>query len=193
MKLILATNNPHKCREIKSILGDFFTEIYSMKEIGLNIDIEETGQTFFENAKIKADEVCRLTGMAALADDSGLCVDALNGQPGIYSARYAGKEQNDDKNIDKLLAALKNEKNRTAHFVTALVLAYPSGTHIEVEGKTFGKITEKRTGNGGFGYDPVFYSDELNKTFGECSETEKNSVSHRAKALENLKITLSSL
>ena len=193
MKLILATNNPHKCREIKSILGDFFTEIYSMKEIGLNIDIEENGQTFFENAKIKADEVCRLTGMAALADDSGLCVDALNGQPGIYSARYAGKEQNDDKNIDKLLTALKNEKNRNAYFVTALVLAYPSGTHIAVEGKTFGKITEKRMGNGGFGYDPVFYSDELNKTFGECSETEKNSVSHRAKALENLKITLSSL
>lgn len=193
MKLILATNNPHKCCEIKAILGDFFTEIYSMKEIGLNIDIEETGRTFFENARIKADEVCRLTGMVALADDSGLCVEALDGRPGIYSARYAGEEQNDEKNMDKLLSELKNEKNRNAYFVTALVLSCPTGEHIEVEGRTFGKITEMRMGNGGFGYDPIFYSNDLNKTFGESTECEKNSVSHRAKALENLKTALSSL
>jgi XTP/dITP diphosphohydrolase len=190
MKLVLATNNGNKVREIKSVLGGFFPEVVSMSECGLDLDIEETGTTFAENAAIKAETVCRLTGCAALADDSGLSVDALGGAPGIYSARFAGEGHNDDKNIDKLLSLMSGIKKRQAKFFTALALIYPDGRRIEVCGETSGEITEMRMGNGGFGYDPVFFSYELKKTFGEASEAEKNAVSHRGKALEKLKKTL---
>ncbi|MGN0768530.1 MAG: XTP/dITP diphosphatase [Christensenellales bacterium] len=187
MKLVIASNNGHKVREIKKILGRFFKEIVTIKELGLDIDPEETGNTFEENSLIKAKAVCLASGLPALADDSGLCVNALGGAPGVYSARFAGIEQNDEKNIDKLLDELKDCKDRTAEFVTVVTLVYPDGKVLSAKGRTKGKITYERKGAGGFGYDPVFYSRELNKTFGEATEEEKNAVSHRGKALESLK------
>ena len=193
MKLILATNNKHKIYEIKKIIGDYFPNIVSMNDVGLNIDIEETGTTFKENAFIKAEIISRMTGMVALADDSGLAVDFLNGAPGVFSARYAGEEHDDEKNIDKLLTVMKNVTDRKAYFITVLAMVYPDGRKFTAEGKTFGEITAERKGQGGFGYDPIFYSYELNKTFGESTDEEKNSVSHRKKALENLKTVLSGL
>ncbi len=187
MKLVIASNNSHKVKEIKAILGGFFKEILTIKEAGLDIDPEETGSTFEENSLIKAEAVCKASGLAALADDSGLCVDALNGEPGVYSARYAGEEHDDEKNIDKLLETLGESKNRTAEFVTVVTLVYPDGKILTAKGATKGEITYERKGNAGFGYDPVFYSYELGKTFGEATEEEKNAVSHRGKALEALK------
>lgn len=187
MKLVIASNNGHKVREIKKILGRFFKEIVTIKELGLDIDPEETGNTFEENSLIKAKAVCLTSGLPALADDSGLCVNALGGAPGVYSARFAGIEQNDEKNIDKLLDELKDCMDRTAEFVTVVTLVYPDGKVLSAKGRTEGEITYERKGTGGFGYDPVFYSRELNKTFGEATEEEKNAVSHRGKALESLK------
>lgn len=186
MPLVIASNNAHKVKEIKKILGNFFDDVLTMKDVDLNMEIEETGSTFYENSLIKAEAVTKATGFPSLADDSGLCVDCLNGAPGVYSARYAGEEHDDDKNIDKLLAEMKGETNRKARFVTVLTLLYPDGRKITVEGTTEGKIIEERKGTAGFGYDPVFYSTELNKTFGEATEEEKNSVSHRGNALRKL-------
>lgn len=189
-KLVLATNNVHKVTEIKAILGDYFAEIVTMREVGLDIDIEETGTTFEENSFLKASTVCRMTNLPALADDSGLCVDALHGAPGVYSARYAGEEHDDQKNIDKLLANLREAKDRRAYFTTVLTLCYPDGRSLCVQGRTEGEIAEKRFGIGGFGYDPVFFSYDLNKTFGEATAEEKNAVSHRARALAELERVL---
>ena len=186
MQLILATNNAHKLKEIKSMLGERFSGILSLSEAGLNVDVEETGKTFAENAFLKASTICKLTGKASLADDSGLEVDALGGAPGVYSARYAGEGHNDDDNIDKLLAALQGEQNRKASFTTVLCLCYPDGKTVFAEGRTHGEILCERRGNNGFGYDPVFYSDDLKKTFGEATDAEKNSVSHRSRALRAL-------
>ena len=152
----------------------------------MDIDIEETGKTFAENAFIKASTVQKLTNMAALADDSGLEVDALGGAPGVYSARYAGEDQNDKNNIKKLLKNMEKEENRKASFTTVLCLCYPSGKVVYAEGKTNGEILREERGNNGFGYDPVFYSYDLKRSFGEASEEEKNAVSHRGRALKAL-------
>ena len=188
MELIIASNNAHKVKEIKEILGDFFDGVFSMKEVGVDVDVEETGDTFFANALIKARAISELTGKICLADDSGLRVDYLNGAPGVYSARYAGNEHNDDKNIDKLLSALEGVENREANFTSTLVVYYPNGDYIAVDGVTEGEITLERKGTNGFGYDPVFFSYELDKTFGEATDEEKNRVSHRGKALKKLKL-----
>ncbi|MCR4661308.1 MAG: XTP/dITP diphosphatase [Clostridia bacterium] len=185
MKLVLATNNVNKIREMKSILGNFFEEIVTLKEIGFNDDVEETGDTFFENALIKAKAISKFSNLPALADDSGLVVEALNGEPGVYSARYAG-DHNDENNIKKLLDKLKNVNNRKAKFVTSIVLYYPNGEYIETTGEVYGNIIDEKRGSNGFGYDPVFFSTELNKTFAEASGEEKNSVSHRGRALKML-------
>ena len=187
MELIIASNNAHKVKEIKEILGDFFDGVFSMKEVGVDVDVEETGDTFFANALLKARAISELTGKICLADDSGLRVDYLNGAPGVYSARYAGNEHNDDKNIDKLLLALEGVENREANFTSTLVVYYPNGDYLTVDGVTEGEITLERKGTNGFGYDPVFFSYELNKTFGEATDEEKNRVSHRGKALKKLK------
>ncbi len=186
MELILATNNKHKIVEIKSILGNSFSGILSLSDAGLDIDVEETGTTFAENAYLKASAVCKLSGKPALADDSGLEVDALGGAPGVYSARYAGEDQNDENNIKKLLSAMKNETDRQASFTSVLCLCYPDGRAIYATGKTYGKILVEKAGVGGFGYDPVFYSNDLKKSFGEATAEEKNSVSHRSRALHAL-------
>ncbi|MBO4538701.1 MAG: XTP/dITP diphosphatase [Clostridia bacterium] len=186
MELVLATNNKHKLTEIKSILGNSFSGILSLSEAGLNVDVEETGSTFEENAYLKASTVCKLSGKAALADDSGLEVVALGGAPGVYSARYAGEDQNDENNIKKLLSAMENETDRRASFTTVLCLCYPDGRTVYATGKTFGKILFEKSGDNGFGYDPVFYSDDLKKSFGEATAEEKNAVSHRSRALRSL-------
>ena len=185
-ELIIASNNAHKIKEIKAILGNFFPRIVSMREAGLDIEIEETGSTFKENALIKARTVSEITGKPCLADDSGLSVDCLFGAPGVYSARFAGEGHNDEDNIRKLLKEMANADDRRAHFNTTICLYYPSGRYLTAEGKAYGRILTEKRGENGFGYDPVFFSDELNKTFAEAGEQEKNSVSHRAKALLNL-------
>jgi len=186
MELVLATNNKHKLIEIKSILGNSFSGILSLSEAGLNVDVEETGTTFAENAYLKASTVCKLSGKPALADDSGLEVTALDGAPGVYSARYAGEDQNDENNIKKLLSVMEGKTDRSASFTTVLCLCYPDGRTIYATGKTFGKILFEKSGDNGFGYDPVFYSDDLKKSFGEATAEEKNAVSHRSRALRSL-------
>ena len=184
MKIIAATSNKGKIREIKKIFSEF--EIMSMKEAGIDIEIEENGKTFEENALIKARTVAKLTNSIALSDDSGLCVDALSGAPGIYSARYAGENATDEERVKKLLSVLENEENRTAKLISAVALVYPDGKELTALGEVFGKIGYSPSGENGFGYDPIFISDELGKTFADASDDEKNSISHRKRALSNL-------
>ncbi len=188
MKLVLATNNAHKLSEIRQILGDRFEEILSLRDLGITQDIEETGTTLKENAIIKATTIMKITGLPTLADDTGLMVDALNGEPGVYSARYAGEQHDDKANVAKLLKNLEpyKGKERSAHFVTCMVIAYPNGKSKAVEGRTDGEITTSPSGKNGFGYDPVFYSYDLNKVFAEATPEEKNSVSHRGRALAKI-------
>ena len=190
MKIIAATSNPGKVREIKKIFSLPTLEILSMKEAGIDIEVAENGTSLEENALIKARAIARLCGCAVVSDDSGLCVDALGGAPGIYSARYAGDDATDGERIEKLLSALAGEKNRDAKFVSVVAFITPDGKEFSAEGEVLGRITEELKGNGGFGYDPVFYSYELKKTFGEASADEKNSISHRARALHGLYQTL---
>ena len=188
MKLVLATNNAHKLSEIRQILGDRFEEILSLRDLGITQDIAETGSTLKENAIIKATTIMKLTGLPTLADDTGLMVDVLNGEPGVYSARYAGEQHDDKANVAKLLKNLEpyKGKERSAHFVTCMVIAYPNGKIKSVEGRTDGEITYSPSGNNGFGYDPVFYSYDLKKVFAEATPEEKNSVSHRGRALAKI-------
>ena len=193
MKLVIASNNPNKVREIKTIIGDFFAEVYTLRDLGIDVDVEETGTTFMENALIKAKAISNLTHMCALADDSGLCVNALDGAPGVYSARYAGEEHDDKKNNALLLKNLEGKPDRSAYFVSTVVLYYPDGTHIDAEGRTEGRILFAPEGNNGFGYDPLFYSLDLKKSFASATPEEKNGVSHRGRALTLLKEKLTSL
>ena len=148
--------------------------------------MEETGDTFAENALLKARAATRALQCIALADDSGLCVPALDGAPGVRSARYAGEHGNDKKNRDLLLKNLQNKKDRSAYFVSAVALTFPDGKEIVVEGKTHGRILKEEVGTGGFGYDCIFQSDDLGKSFGEATSEEKNAVSHRYRALQAL-------
>lgn len=182
--IVAASGNAGKIREISEILNDY--RVISCKELGFTDDIEETGKTFYDNALIKAETVAKALNMPALADDSGLCVTALSGAPGVYSARYSGTGT-DEGNVDKLLKEMENVSDRSAKFVSAVVVYYPDGKIVSAQGETFGEILRARRGNGGFGYDPVFYSYDLKKSFGEASAEEKNSVSHRARALAELR------
>lgn len=183
MKLAIATNNQHKLQEIRAILGDSFEELLSLKDLGIDVDVEETGTTLEENALIKARAILALSGIATLADDTGLMVDALNGAPGVYSARYAGEEHNDAKNRALLLKNLNGVKDRSAHFATVIALCYPNGKTLTASGRVNGEILLSERGTEGFGYDSLFFSTELGKTFAEATQAEKNSVSHRGRAL----------
>lgn len=185
--LIAATGNAGKVKEIKAILSEFV--VISAKEAGLPTDVEENGKSFRENAAIKARALKKLTDYAVLADDSGLCVDALSGAPGIYTARYAGEHATDDENIDKMLAALEGipQEQRTARFCCAVCLILPDGRELLGEGTCPGQILTARTGTGGFGYDPIFYVPAFSASFGELSKEQKNQISHRKRALEDLK------
>ena len=190
-ELIIASNNKHKIIEIKDILGEFFKNIYSIRKKNINVEIEETGKTFEENAIIKAKYISELTGLPALSDDSGLEVEALNGAPGVYSARYAGEPSNSDINNKKLLKEMQGKSNRNANFTSVIAICYPNGKIITANGKTYGKILTELQGENGFGYDPLFYSNDLKKSFGLATSEEKNAVSHRGRALQNLKEILS--
>lgn len=185
MKIIAATSNAGKLREIKKIFSSM--EIVSMKEAGIETEVEETGKTFEENALIKARAIAAICDCPVLSDDSGLCVDALGGAPGIYSARYAGENATDEDKYNKLLAELSGIENRTAHFVSSVVLVFPDGREFVAQGTVEGKIGYGPKGENGFGYDPVFLPDELSgKTFAEATDDEKNSISHRKRALTAL-------
>ena len=188
-KIVFATTNEGKVKEIKEILGDFPIEVVSMKEMGITADIEENGTTFEENSLIKARALAKLTGLPALADDSGLEVDYLNGEPGIYSARYLGRDTDYDyKNnyiIDKLSEA-KGE-DRSARFVCVISLVLPDGREFVERGVVEGLIGYEQKGENGFGYDPIFYLPEYGKTSAELPPEEKNKISHRGKALTAMK------
>ena len=190
---VLASHNAHKLAEIRAILADEFDKVLSLKDVGVEVDIDETGTTFEQNAYIKAKAIADLLpGYAVVADDSGLCVPCLNGEPGVYSARYAGEVCDDHANNRLLLHNLHERektlpRDRNAYFVSAVVLLFPDGRYLSGGGIVDGTILDEYRGNGGFGYDPLFLCTELNKTFAEATADEKNSVSHRARALAELK------
>lgn len=185
--LVLATRNKNKTKEFQEILKDFPIEIRSLSDFGTLPEAIEDGETFDDNAYKKAIHTAKILGLPAIADDSGLVVEALNGAPGVYSARYAGNGATDDENVDKLLQDMKGIKNRKATFQCVLSIAVPSGPALTYEGMCEGILLEKRQGISGFGYDPIFYFETLGKSFAECSMEEKNKVSHRGKALAELK------
>ena len=184
-KLVVASGNKGKLKEIREILKDRY-DVVSMAEVGFNGDIEETGETFYENALIKAKAVSKACGCDALADDSGLCVNALGGAPGVYSARFAGEHGNDKLNRKVLLEKLGGVTDRRAEFVSSVILYKKDGTYLSGEGRTTGNIGYTEEGENGFGYECIFVSDDLGKSFGLATDDEKNSVSHRARALKDL-------
>lgn len=186
MKLIIASNNKHKIKEIKEILGDKFDSILSLREAGIDHETVEDGSTFLENARKKAREIKDISGCAALADDSGITAHALGDRPGIYSARFAGVHGDDEANNDLLIASLRDKDDKGAHYTCAMVLAYPDGKEISAEGYMYGNIIEERRGTRGFGYDPIFVPLGEERTVAEMTDEEKNAISHRAKALEAL-------
>lgn len=195
-KIVIATANLHKVDEIKAILKDLEFEVLSLWDFGMqDIEIEENGSSFEENALIKAKFVADKVGIPAISDDSGICVDILGGAPGIFSARYAGQHGDDEKNIDKLLHEMEkypDHKDRKGRFVSAIAFVAPTGQTLfegDEEQKVFlgeveGIILKERTGKGGFGYDPIFYYEPFQKSFGEVSAELKNTVSHRSNALK---------
>lgn len=191
MKILIATHNKHKLTEMSRILAPMGYEVVTDTDIGIALtDVEETGTTFMENARIKAESGCRESGLICIADDSGLCVDALGGEPGVYSARYSGVHGDDEGNIVKLLEKLEDvpDEKRTAHFACAICVSFPDGKEITAEGKCEGKIGYEKKGENGFGYDPVFMVG--NKSLAEISADEKDAISHRGNALKVLKLRL---
>ena len=183
MKYVLASHNPGKIREMSAILSQYGVEVVSPRELGITVDVEETGTTFAENAMLKAKAICAAAGLPAIADDSGLCVDALNGGPGVYSARYGGEGLDDKGRYTLLLNSLRGQTTRAAHFACAIACAFPNGDTLTAEGRCDGTIAFAPMGEGGFGYDPVFFVPELKKTFGQLTAEEKSAISHRGKAL----------
>lgn len=186
MNIIAATNNENKVKEITRIFSKLGFTVISQKDAGIDVDVEETGNTFTENSLIKARAVAMLCDDYVLADDSGLCVEALDGRPGVYSARYAGEGASDKQKIEKLLGEMQGKDNRKAKFVTSIAFIFPDGKEIVTKGEVCGKITSEPHGDNGFGYDPVFFCTELCKTFAEADMEEKNRVSHRGRALKKL-------
>jgi len=190
MELVFATNNKHKVSELRKLFQGYFGDkvnILTLKDVGFEGDIIEDADTFEGNAFIKADTVCRFCGKPAVADDSGLVVDALDGAPGVMSARYSGADADDIKNINKLLKELENVEytKRTARFVCHICCVFPDGSEpIVVQGRIDGEILTEARGEGGFGYDPLFWVESHRKSFAEMSSEEKNVISHRARALE---------
>lgn len=188
-KLIVASNNSKKIKEIKEILSKYPVEVVSLKEAGIDVEVEEDGNTFIENAYKKAIEIYKIIPECmVLADDSGLMVDCLGGAPGVYSARFAGEHGNDKKNNEKLLSLLKNkeEYEKTAKFVCSIVLVLDYNNIIKVEGELEGIILDRERGENGFGYDPIFYVPKYEMTCAEMNSDLKNVISHRAKAFEKL-------
>ena len=187
MKFVLATQNLKKREEMAAILGDLGVEIVTEDELGVKVEVEETGESFAENAALKAKAVMVATGMPAIGDDSGLCVDALDGAPGVYSARYGGEGLNDAGRCALLLDSLRGKTDRRAHFETVICCAFPNGEWIAARGKCFGAIAFAPMGTNGFGYDPLFFITDLRKTFAQLTPEEKAAISHRGNALRAFK------
>ncbi len=187
MKFVIATGNPGKVKDFNLILSLMGHEAVSLKDMCLSCDVEETGTTFKENSYIKAKAIYDLVKLPTIADDSGLCVEALGGAPGVYSARYGGEGLDDHGRCLKLLEAMENEENRKAYFKSAICCILNDDTVIEVEGECEGILLREIAGENGFGYDPMFYVEKFQKTFGEISKEEKNEISHRRKAMDKLK------
>lgn len=193
MIIVAATQNKHKIEEISAITREFGMEIVSRSEAGVpDFEVVEDGDTFEYNSEKKAREIMEACGKITIADDSGLMVDALDGAPGVYSARFAGEDGNDEANNDKLLKLLADvpEEKRTAKFVSVITMVYPNGETLTARGECPGHILFERHGNNGFGYDPLFVPDGFDKTFAELNGEEKNKISHRAKALQKLRVLL---
>lgn len=188
MKMILASNNQKKLREMQALLADLGVELLSQRAAGCDFEVDETGTTFEENAWLKASAVTRATGEIAIADDSGLAVDALDGAPGIYSARFTGNHEDSDADRNAfLLEKLKHVTDRRGQFVCAICCTFPNGDVIRTRGECPGRITPAPSGSGGFGYDPIFLPDGQDRTMAELSPEEKNRIGHRGKAIRQLK------
>jgi len=187
MRLILATNNQNKVREFGEILADTGVEVISQRQAGIDLEVEETGSTFGENSFLKADAACRASGLAAIADDSGICVDALGGEPGVFSARYGGGGLDDEGRNALLVKNMQGKTDRTARYVCAVTCVFPDGTVLRTEAQCVGQLLEQGRGKGGFGYDPLFYIPQLGKTTAELSPEKKNAISHRGKAVRAMK------
>ena len=183
MKFVLATHNPGKLKEMADILSGLGVEVVSPADVGISVDVEETGTTFAENAMLKAKAICAASGLPAIADDSGLCVDALNGGPGVYSARYGGEGLDDRGRYMLLLQTMRGQTSRAAHFTCSIACVFPNGDTITAEGQAPGTIAFAPMGEGGFGYDPVFFVPDKAKTFAQLTQEEKAEISHRGKAL----------
>ena len=190
MKLVLASQNQKKIKEMNEILSQLGIEVCSQAEAGVNLDVEETGTTFEENSLLKAHAVMEASGLPAIADDSGLCVDCLGGAPGVYSARYGGEGLDDTARYKLLLENMRGQMPRTARFVSVITCCFPNGDIITARGECPGTIAFAPMGEGGFGYDPVFFIPGLKKTFAQLTAEEKNAISHRGKALEVFKTKL---
>ena len=192
MTLVLASDNKKKIAELQSILSDMDVDLITKTEAGVLEEIEETGTTFEVNAIIKAEHVAKACGLPAVSDDSGLMVDSLGGEPGVYSKRYAGEDATDEERVEYLLSKMKSVEDRRAKFVSAVSFCLPDGRSFTVMGECCGVITDKPRGEGGFGYDPIFLPDGFTETFSELSAEKKNSISHRGKALVKFKKELRS-
>ena len=191
MKFVLASKNPKKLIELRDILSSQGIEVVSEADVGVDVDVEETGSTFYENACLKARAVMEATGLPAVADDSGLCVDALNGAPGVYSARYGGPELDDPGRCALLLENMRGMLDRRCKFVSVVVCCFPNGDLVSGEGECAGTLAYAPRGEGGFGYDPIFFVPSLKKTFAQLTPEEKNAISHRGNALADFKAKLS--
>ncbi len=187
MKLVLASKNQKKLVEMNDILSHLGIEVCSEEEAGVDLEVEETGATFEENSLLKAKAVMEASGLPAIADDSGLCVECLNGAPGVYSARYGGEGLSDEERYRILLENMRGQMTRAAKFVSVITCCFPNGGVLTARGECPGSIAYAPMGEGGFGYDPVFFLPELKKTFAQLSAEEKNAISHRGKALEAFK------
>ena len=190
MKLVLATANKGKISEMQDILSGMGIKIVTRKDLGIELEVEETGTTFLENATLKAEAICKVSGLPAIADDSGLVVDALNGEPGVYSSSYGGPELDDRQRCEFLLGKLRNVEQRNAKFVCNIVCVFPDGFVLESAGECRGAISAEPRGSNGFGYDPVFLVHGYDRTLAELSPDEKNEVSHRGKALRGFSLLL---
>ncbi len=191
MKFVLASKNPHKLTELQSILGELGVEVVLESDVGVDLDVEETGETFEENSLLKAKAVMEATGLPTIADDSGLCVTALNGAPGVYSARYGGEDKGGYAHrYELVLEALKGQIDRSAKFVSVVTACFPGGDVLTARGECPGTIAYAPQGDNGFGYDPVFFVPSMRKTFAQMTAEEKNSISHRGRALEKFKVEL---
>jgi XTP/dITP diphosphohydrolase len=184
MKFALATANKGKIKEIKDIVDKLGFDIITRDELGICVDIEETGDTFYKNAYLKAKAICELSGLPAIADDSGICVDALDGAPGVYSSSFGGPDLTDTGRADYLLKTMKNMEQRSANFVCNIVCVFPNGDILSAVGECSGEILTSKRGTNGFGYDPVFRADGYDKSMAELPECKKNMISHRGKAIK---------